>query len=228
MFLVKFIRDIQRKFELIPAPAAIFYNAFIKRLLSKSEMKIALTVIQRIEKGILIDIGSGTGYLSIEIGKRAPQLKIYGVDLSKKMVEIATSNARGIKNVQFKFGNAAELPFEDESVDFIVSTGSFHHWKNPIKIFNECYRVLKNSGEGWIYDGCSDLLFKETNELIRKNGFLRYLIMSRIPKLHGFTWEEYKTSIRNILDRTKFKDSYTMELIETWMRITLIKKPIRQ
>ena len=101
MFLVKFIRDIQRKFELIPAPSAIFYNIFIKKLLSKSEMKIALTVIQRIEKGILIDIGSGTGFLSIEIGKRAPGLKIYGVDLSKKMVEIATSNARDIKNVQF-------------------------------------------------------------------------------------------------------------------------------
>ena len=138
MFLVKFIRDIQRRFELIPAPAAIFYNAFIKRLLSKSEMKIALTIIQRIKKGILIDIGSGTGYLSIEIGKRAPELKIYGVDLSKKMVEIATNNARGLKNVQFKFGNAIELPFEDESIDFIVSTGSFHHWKNPVKIFNEC------------------------------------------------------------------------------------------
>ena len=223
MFLVKFIREIQRKFELIPAPGAIFYNAFIKRLLSKSEMKIALSVIQRIEKGILIDIGSGTGYLSIEIGKRAPQLKIYGVDLSKKMIEIATSNARGLKNIQFKFGNAAELPFEDESIDFIISTGSFHHWKNPIKIFNECYRVLKSSGEGWIYDGCSDLPIKETNELIRKSGFLRYLIMSRISKLHGFTWKEYNNKIKNIMNLTKFKDNYNMELIDTWMKI-IVKK----
>ncbi len=223
MYLVKFIRDIQRKFEAILAPAAILYNVIVKKLLSKSEIKIALTIIQRIEKGILIDIGSGTGFLSIEIAKRANHLKIYGIDLSKKMVEIATRNARGIKNVQFKFGHAAKLPFEDGSIDFIVSTGSFHHWKNPIKIFNECYRVLKSDGEGWIYDGCSDLPIEEVNELIKKYGFLRYLVMSRIPKLHGFTWEEYNTKIKNILDKTKFKERYQMILIDTWMRIILVK-----
>lgn len=223
MYLVKFIRDIQRKFEAISSPAAIFYNAFVKKLLSKSEIKIALTIIQRIEKGILIDIGSGTGFLSIEIAKRAAHLKIYGIDLSKKMVEIATRNARGIKNVQFKFGHAAKLPFEDGSIDFIVSTGSFHHWKDPIKIFNECYRVLKREGEGWIYDGCSDLPNKEVNELLRRYGFLWYLISSRITKLHGFMWEEYKIKIKNILDQTKFKDSYQMGLIDTWMKITLRK-----
>ena len=223
MCLVKFIRDIQVKFEAIPAPSAIIYNAFVKKLLSKSEIEIALAIIQKIEKGILIDLGSGTGYLSIEIAKRAPKLKIYGIDLSKKMVEIATGHARGIKNVQFKFGNAAKLPFEDESIDFIVSTGSFHHWQNPGKVFNECYRVLKSKGEGWIYDGCSDLPDEEVDGLLRKYGFLRYLVMSRIPKLHGFTWEEYNTKIKNILDKTKFKDSYQMILIDTWMRITLIK-----
>jgi len=221
--LSKFIREIQVKFEAIPTLGAIFYNAFIKRLLSKSETKIALTIIQRIEKGILIDIGSGTGFLSIEIAKRAPDLKIYGIDLSKKMVEIATRNARDIKNVQFKLSNATSLPFEDESIDFIVSTGSFHHWQNPVKVFNECYRVLKSNREAWIYDGCSDLPEEEDNELLRKFGFLRYLISSRIPKLHGFTWEEYNIKIKNILDQTKFKDSYQMVLIDTWMKITLEK-----
>lgn len=223
MCLVKFIRDIQVKFEAISTLGAIFYNAFIKKLLSKSEIKIALTIIQRIEKGILIDIGSGTGFLSIEIAKRAPKLTIYGIDLSKKMVEIAMRNAKDIKNIQFKLSNATDLPFKDESIDFIVSTGSFHHWKNSIKVFNECYRVLKSDGEGWIYDGCSDLPEEEVNELLRKYGFLRYLISSRIPKLHGFTWEEYNTKIKNILDRTKFKDRYQMVLIDTWMKIKLNK-----
>jgi len=42
------------------------------------------------------------------------------------------------------------------------------------------------------------------------------------------SWEEYNTKIKIILDETKFKDSYTMELIDTWMRITLTKKPIHQ
>lgn len=87
---------------------------------------------------------------------------------------------------------------------------------------------MKSSGEGWIYDGCSDLPIKEINDLIRKYGFPRYLIMSRISKLHGFPLEEYNNKIKNILNLTKFKDSYNMELIDTWMRITLKKKKTSQ
>lgn len=82
---------------------------------------------------------------------------------------------------------------------------------------------MKSKGEGWIYDGCSDLHEEEVDELLRKYGFLRYLVMSRIPKLHGFTWKEFNTKIKNILERTKFKDSYQMVLIDTWMKITLKK-----
>ncbi|MBA7587365.1 Release factor glutamine methyltransferase [subsurface metagenome] len=137
MFLYKFARDLQKKIEQIPGPSAIFYNIFIKRLLSKPELKIAEDIVYKIKQGTLIDLGSGTGYLSIEIAKRMPKLQIYGIDLSRKMVQIATHNAKGIRNILFKNNNAAELPFKDESIDFIVSTGSFHHWKHPVKVFNE-------------------------------------------------------------------------------------------
>ncbi|MGB5910220.1 MAG: class I SAM-dependent methyltransferase, partial [Promethearchaeia archaeon] len=84
----------QVKLEAIPTLGAIIYNTIVKRILSKAELEIAQNVVQRVKKGILIDIGSGTGYLSIEIGKRAPQLNIYGIDLSRKMVEIASGYAK--------------------------------------------------------------------------------------------------------------------------------------
>ena len=223
MCLAKFIIDLQRKFEAIPAPGAIFYNAIVKKLLSKLESELARNILQRIEKGILIDIGSGTGYLSKEIAKRAPHLKIYGIDLSKKMVEIASGYAKDFENVKFRLADAAKLPFEDDSVDFIVSTGSFHHWRRPIKIFNECYRVLKSNSEGWIYDGCSNPPNEQIYKLIRKYGFLRYLLFTQIQKLHGFPWKEYNTKIKRLLENTKFKKSFQMDFIDGWMRISLKK-----
>jgi len=223
MSLRKFIRDMQKRREAIPTPGAIFYNAIPAKLLKEAGKKIAQDVTDRIEDGTLIDLGSGTGYLSIEIARRAPRLKVYGIDLSEKMVEIARKHAEGIANVRFEIGNVAELPFEDNSIDFIISTGTLHHLKRPAKVFDECYRVLKAGKAAWIYDGCPGVPKEEAARLIREYGFLRYRILTKLQEFHGFTSEEYGSEIKTILDQTKFKDSYQMERVDIWMKITAMK-----
>ena len=223
MFLFKFIREIQAKLEAIPTPGAIIYNAFIKRILSTAELRIAQDIVQKVNNGMIIDIGSGTGFLSIEIAKRAPHLNIIGIDLSRKMVEIATSNARGLENVKFKLANAKNLPFEDNSINFIVSTGSFHHWKKPIQVFNELYRALIINGEAWIYDGCSGPPKDEILKLKQNYGAFKYQLLSQIQKAHGFPWETYNTRIKTLLEWSKFKNNYQMILTDGWMKIVLKK-----
>jgi len=223
MSLFKFVRDLQAKLEAIPSPGAIVYNTFVKKILSKPELRIAQDVVQKIDTGILIDVGSGTGFLSIEIAKRAPDLNIIGIDLSRKMVEIAKGNARGLENVKFKLANAKDLPFEDNSIDFIVSTGSFHHWKKPIQVFNELYRALIINGEAWIYDGCSGPPKDEILKLKQNYGAFKYQLLSQIQKAHGFPWETYNTRIKTLLEWSKFKNNYQMILTDGWMKIVLKK-----
>jgi ubiquinone/menaquinone biosynthesis C-methylase UbiE len=223
MGLAKIVRDIQVRFEAIPTPGAILYNALIKKILRKPELRIAQEIVKKRDKGTLIDIGSGTGFLSIEIAKRAPQLNVYGIDLSKKMVEIASANARGFENVQFKLANAIDLPFESNTIDFITSTGSFHHWKRPLKVFNECYRVLKPGCEAWIYDGCSKPPEDEILKLKHQYGAFKYQFLSQIQKAHGFPWKIYNTKVKRLLDHTNFKSNFRMILTEGWMKILLKK-----
>jgi ubiquinone/menaquinone biosynthesis C-methylase UbiE len=174
--------------------------------------------------GTILDLGSGTGYLSIEIAKRSPGLQVYGIDLSRQMVKIARRHARGVDNARFVFGNADGLPFEDDSVDFIVSTGSLHHWKKPAKVFDECYRVLKIGKEAWIYDGCPDAHKGQAGRIRSEYGFLLYRIGAKVAGLHGFTREEYQTVIKGMLEQTAFKDNYQMALTDIWMKITLKKR----
>lgn len=221
MGLMNFMRN--RMPEAIPAPGAIIYNTIPAKILRKPEGKIANDVIEHVKSGTIVDLGSGTGYLAIEIAKMAPRLKVHGIDLSKEMIRIARRHGKGIKNVHFEMGNAAKLLFEDESINFIVSTGSLHHWKKPAKVFDECYRILKSGEEAWIYDGCSGVSKEQAGQRIRKYDLLRYKILSQLQKLHGFTLEEYRTIIKGILDETAFKDNYEMELTDIWMKITLKK-----
>ena len=47
---------------------------------------------------------------------------------------------------------AKDLPFPDRTFDLVVSTGSLHHWKDPVGALNECHRVLKEGGTALVYD----------------------------------------------------------------------------
>jgi ubiquinone/menaquinone biosynthesis C-methylase UbiE len=224
--LTRFIKDLLRKPESIPTPGAIFCNATVAKVLRKPETKIANDVVTKMGKGTILDLGSGTGYLSIEIARKAPVLQVYGIDLSRRMVKIARRHARGVDNAQFVFGNAARLPFKDNSIDLVVSTGASHHWKTPRLVFDECYRILKPGQEAWIYDGCPEVFNKpaDRRKVNEEYGFLVGRLGPKVSEIHGFTGEEYRTEIRGMIEQTAFKGDYQMALTDIWMKITLKKR----
>ncbi len=226
MSLTRFIKDVLRKPEAIPTPGAIFYNATVAKVLRKPETKIANDIVEKMGNGTILDLGSGTGYLSIEIAKRSPSLQVYGIDLSMQMVKIARRHAKGVDNARFVFGNAAKLPFEDNSIDLVISTGASHHWKTPRMVFDECYRVLKPGKEAWIYDGCPEVFSNRADrrKVNEEYGFLVCRLGPRVSELHGFTREEYQTVIKDMLEQTAFKGNYQMALTDIWMKITLKKR----
>jgi len=224
--LTRFIKDALRKPEAIPTPGAIFYDAPVAKVLRKPETKIAKGIVEKMGNGTILDLGSGTGYLSVEIARGATSLQVYGIDLSKQMVKIARRHAKGVDNAQFVFGNAANLPFKDNSIDLVVSTGASHHWKAPHMVFEECYRVLKAGTEAWIYDGCPEV-FKtraDRRKMSKQYGFLVGRLGHRVSTLHGFSLKEYQTVIKDMLEQTAFKGSYQMALTDIWMKITLKKR----
>jgi len=225
MSLTRFIKDLLRKPESIPTPGAIFYNATVAKVLRKPETKIANEIAEKIGSGTVLDLGSGTGYLAIDIARKASGLQVYGIDLSRRMVKIARRHAKGVDNAQFVFGNAARLSFRDNSIDLVVSTGALHHWKTPRLVFDECYRVLKTGGEAWIYDGCPDIFSEPANrrKLNKEYGFLIGRLGYRVSTLHGFSREEYQTAITDMLEQTAFKGNYRTALTDIWMKITLRK-----
>jgi ubiquinone/menaquinone biosynthesis C-methylase UbiE len=225
MSLTRFIKDLLRKPEAIPTLGAIFYNATVAVVLRKPEEKIAQDIAEKIGSGTILDLGSGPGHLSIDIARRSPGLRVYGIDLSRQMVKIARRHGRGVDNVRFVFGNAAKLPFKDNSIDLVVSTGASHHWKRPRLVFDECYRVLKTGQEAWIYDGCPEVFHDpaDRKNLNEEYGFFVGRLGPRVSRLHGFTREEYQTVIKDVLEQTAFKGNYQMSLTDIWMKITLRK-----
>jgi len=106
--------------------------------------------------GKVLEIAPGPGFLSIELAKRG--LQVRAVDISKTFVEIGRSNARDAKvAVQFEQGNAAALPVEDGSTDFVVCRAAFKNFSEPVKALKEMKRVLRSGGTALLIDsttGC--------------------------------------------------------------------------
>jgi ubiquinone/menaquinone biosynthesis C-methylase UbiE len=226
MALTKLIKDLLRKPEAIPTPGAMLYGATVTMVLRKPEAKIASEIAEKVKGGIILDLGSGPGFLSTEIARKAPGSRVCGIDLGRQMVKIAARHARGIGNVQFVFGNASRLPFKGDSIDLAVSTGVFHHLKSPRLVFEECHRVLKAGGEAWIYDGYPEVFRTpaDRKNLGQEYGFFVRHLGSTVSAIHGFTREEYETDIKSMLEQTGFKDSYDMAPTDIWMKITLRKR----
>lgn len=132
------------------------YEKTMKRYSKWVHKPIAKHIAKQLENdsSIIADLGSGPGFLAIEIAKELPDSKIIGVDLSEDMLKISARRAEMAKvpNVEFKFSDIENLQFEDNELDLVVSNASLHHWENPEKAFREIYRVLRTGGVAYICD----------------------------------------------------------------------------
>lgn len=143
------------KIERIPAVLATSYEKASRMVIDSYYSQVADEILSGFKKGAILDLGTGPGYLPIEIVKRAPDVKIVGVDLSRNLIQMARANAdkAGFTNqLSFEEGNSARLNFDEASFDMVMSTGMLHSLKNPVAVLKEIRRVLKNGGEAWIYD----------------------------------------------------------------------------
>lgn len=141
--------------EAIPFPLSRLYSFITSsRMVRDYYESVASQVLERVPVGRVLDIGTGPGRLPIAIASKNKYVRVTGLDLSPDMIRMASRLAakKGLSNVDFKAGSASELPFGDREYDLVISTLSFHHWKEPERALDEIYRVLREGSEAWIYD----------------------------------------------------------------------------
>lgn len=158
------------------------YNG--KRKLAKIIIERTAAYVKIPDAGIGLDIGCGSGALTIACAKRNPKATMVGCDIwrgsykTEFSKELCENNAKleGIENVRFEEGNAVNLPFEDESFDAVTSNYVYHNitGKNKQKLLLETFRVLKKGGVFVIHDLMSKSRYGDMNkfmEKLKKDGY---------------------------------------------------------
>ena len=87
----------QDSFANLPGFAARLYSSLTKtRAIKRQHQEIARDLVSRIERGRMLDIGTGPGKLLFEIHQINPGIELFGLDISESMVQLAKKNLVGI------------------------------------------------------------------------------------------------------------------------------------
>jgi ubiquinone/menaquinone biosynthesis C-methylase UbiE len=103
----------------------------------------------------VLDLGCGTGTLAIMAKERIPEADVVGLDGDPDILKQAGAKAKRTgQSVRFDQGFSTDLPYEDDSLDRVLSTLFFHHLTTDEKrqTAREIVRVLKPGGELHVAD----------------------------------------------------------------------------
>lgn len=105
-----------------------------------------------------LDLGCGGGHVAYAMADHA-QL-VTACDLSSDMLEAVEAEAarRGITNIATTRAAAEDLPFADDSFDFLACRFSTHHWRDALRGLTEARRVLKPGGRAIFADVIAPVL----------------------------------------------------------------------
>ncbi|MCB2176300.1 MAG: arsenite methyltransferase [Actinomycetales bacterium] len=103
----------------------------------------------------VLDLGSGGGIDVLLSARRVgPTGRAYGVDMTPEMLELARRNAAeaGAANVEFRYGTIEDLPFDDASVDVVISNCVINLAADKRAVLAEALRVLVPGGRFGVSD----------------------------------------------------------------------------
>ncbi|NLF01090.1 MAG: class I SAM-dependent methyltransferase [Anaerolineales bacterium] len=113
-------------------------------------------------EGQALDIGCGNGFVTIAVAKQYPSAQVTGIDnwgerwqYGERKCETNAQLEGVADRVAFRRASAADLPFDDESFDLVVSNFVFHEVggvKDKKELVREALRVVKKGGRFAIQD----------------------------------------------------------------------------
>ena len=151
------------------------YNS--KRQMSRQIIEGVAEYVVLPDGGKGLDVGCGSGALTIACAKRNPSATFVGIDrwgkeyasFNKPLCE-SNAKAEGVKNVTFGRGDACRLDFPDGTFDAVTSNYVYHNipTQNRQTVLLETLRVLKKGGVFALHDIFSKHKYGDMQTFVEK------------------------------------------------------------
>ncbi len=115
------------------------------------EVRVTALSTAAVQKGkIAADIGAGTGFISESLIRAG--LQVIAVDQSEAILKEMKRKFAGIETIDYRIGQAQNLPISDATVDYAFANMCLHHVESPSEAIAEMVRILKPAGKLVITD----------------------------------------------------------------------------
>jgi arsenite methyltransferase len=103
----------------------------------------------------VLDLGCGSGWATRLLARmitEGPQNKgqAVGIDISDEMIRQAQLASKELKNLNFVVGTAAQIPWEENFFDKVLSVESFYYYPDQEQALAELFRVMAPNGRLFI------------------------------------------------------------------------------
>lgn len=123
-----------------------------------------------LENKEVLEVGSGRGGGASWIAKTMKPSSLIGLDFSREAVSLCNKWYEQ-ENLDFREGNAQDLPFQKNSFDVVYNVESSHCYGDMSKFVSEVFRVLKNGGSFCWTDFRDEESMKKTEKIFINSGF---------------------------------------------------------
>ena len=153
---------------------AFDYNG--KRKMSRQIIEGVAEYVKIPDGGKCLDVGCGSGALTIAVAKRNPNAGVIGIDrwgkeyasYNKPLCE-RNAKAEGVSNTSFQKGDATKLDFADETFDAVTSNYVYHNIPGDRQSYLlETLRTLKKGGTFALHDIFSKSKYGDMQAFVKK------------------------------------------------------------
>jgi SAM-dependent methyltransferase len=121
-------------------PSAVARLRFIREVVASVEH----------DRGTVADLGCGSGVILSDVLRHRPRWVGQGLDISPAAVDYAerlSAYKRVADRAEFRLGDLAQLPYEDETLDLVIASEVIEHAPDPDRVMREIARVLRPGGK---------------------------------------------------------------------------------
>ena len=171
-----------------------------KRLAEKvnSAAWVAKHITPYLREGVaVLDVGCGPGVIAAEIAQENRDVVVTGFDVSASRLRVAQENLRPFPSSLTVQGDAAALPFTDESFDFVHCRLLLQYLPDKQRAVSEMARVCKSGGLVQLHDLDGQLVWHEPVDAELQSGIEKILAEMARTGFDPFVGRKVFSLLRN-------------------------------